>query len=70
MSRNFPDSGLPNQSYQTFVPGVLFGMKVRFSKRWSIVARVRLNYLLYNVDQTKSLGSADFSGLINYEFGL
>jgi uncharacterized caspase-like protein len=70
MSRSFPNSGLPAQSYQTFVPGIVLGMKVRISKRWSIVARGRLNYLLYNIDTTKSLGSAELAGLINYEFGL
>jgi hypothetical protein len=70
MSRSFPNSGLPSQSYETFVPGIVLGMKVRISKRWSIVARGRLNYLLYNVDNTRSLGSFDVAGLINYEFGI
>lgn len=70
MSREFPGAGLPNQGYAVFVPGLVLGMKIRFSTRWSFVARARLNYLLYTIDTTKSLGSADFAGLFNYEFGL
>ncbi|MBK7860615.1 MAG: caspase family protein [Archangiaceae bacterium] len=70
LNREFPDSNLPAQGYQTFVPGVVLGMKIRIGKRWSFVARGRLNYLLYNVDHTRSLGSAELTGLINYEFGL
>jgi hypothetical protein len=69
MSRSFPNTDLPGQSYETFMPGLVVGLKIRFTKRWSIVARGRLNYLLYNVDNTRSLGSAELAGLINYEFG-
>lgn len=69
-SRQFPGAGLPDQSYQVFVPGLVLGMKIRISKRWSFVARGRVNYLLYNGDKTRSLGSAELAGLINYEFGL
>jgi hypothetical protein len=70
LNREFPGANLPPQGYQMFVPGLVLGMKVRISKRWSFVARGRLNYLLYNVDRTQSLGSAELAGLINYEFGL
>ncbi len=70
MNREFPGSGLPNQGYAIFVPGLVLGMKVRFSTRWSFVARARINYLLYTIDSTRSLGSAEFAGLFNYEFGL
>jgi hypothetical protein len=51
-----------------FTPGALGGLKVRLSKSISIVARARLHYLLYNVDETRSLGSADFGLLLDYEF--
>ena len=70
MSRSFPDQGLPDQGYAIFVPGIVLGMKFRMTRRWSFVARARVNYLLYTVDSTRSLGSAEFAGLINYEFGL
>ncbi len=70
MSRNFPGAGLPDQGYSIFVPGLVLGMKIRMSKRWSFIARTRVNYLLYTIDSTRSLGSAEFAGLINYEFGL
>ena len=30
--------------------------------------RARVNYLLYNVDQTRSLGFAEFTALVRYEF--
>ena len=34
----------------------------------SVVARARFHYLLYNVDETRSLGTADFGLLLDYEF--
>jgi hypothetical protein len=68
MNRRFTDLALAPQTYSIFTPGVLGGLKVRISKRFSVVARARVHYLLYNVDETRSLGSADFGLLLDYEF--
>ena len=68
MSREFTDLSLAKQSYSTFTPGIVGGLKIRLSKNISVVARARVHYLLYNVDETRSLGSADFGALLDYEF--
>jgi hypothetical protein len=68
MSRTFDDLSLPTQTYSIITPGVVLGLKVRLTKNFSIVARARVHYLLYNVDETRSLGSADVGALIDYEF--
>lgn len=68
MSRQFPGTTLPSQGYQTIVPGAVLGAKLRLSTSFGLVARARLHYLLYNVDETKSLGFAEFTALVSYEF--
>ncbi len=68
MSREFNAAGYAPQSYSMFTPGVVAGLKVRLSKNISVIARARVHYLLYNVDETRSLGSADFGALLDYEF--
>lgn len=68
MSREFTDSGLAKQSYATFTPGIEAGLKFRITRSISVIARARVHYLLYNVDETRNLGSADFGALLDYEF--
>jgi hypothetical protein len=68
MSREFADPSLPTQSFTTLTPGIAGGLKFRISKKVGLVARARLHYLLYNVDETRSLGTADFSLMLDYEF--
>jgi hypothetical protein len=68
MSREFDDPSLPTQSFTTLTPGIAGGLKFRISKKVGLVARARLHYLLYNVDETRSLGTADFSLMLDYEF--
>jgi hypothetical protein len=67
MSRDF-GSTLPVQHYTTLTPGLSAGLKWRFTGNFSLVARGRLHYLLYNVDETRSLGTADVGLLLDYEF--
>ncbi|MFZ5440753.1 MAG: caspase family protein [Myxococcota bacterium] len=67
-SREFTDTALAGQSYSTFTPGVAGGLKVRLTQNVSIIARARVHYLLYNVDETRSLGSADLGLLLDWEF--
>lgn len=68
MSREFPSSGLPAQSYQTFSPGLVLGMKLRLGRRFGISVRGRLHYLLYNVDEVRNFGYLELAAVLNYEF--
>ena len=68
MSRTFLDPLLPTQTYTIMVPGLVLGLKVRLSKSFSVLARGRVHYLLYNVDEKRSLGYAEASLLVDYEF--
>ncbi len=68
MGREFPGTGLPAQSYQTFSPGVVVGLKVRISRSFSISVRGRLHYLLYNIDQMRNFGYLELASVLNYEF--
>lgn len=68
MSRTFGDPTLPEQSYTTLTPGLLGGLKFRISKKVGLVARARVHYLLYTVDETRSLGTADVGLMLDYEF--
>jgi hypothetical protein len=70
LARTFPGhSDLPSQTFFTITPGVTLALRWRFSERWSAVARGRVNYLLYNVDQSRSLGYAEGSLGVDYAFG-
>ncbi|MCU0698556.1 MAG: caspase family protein [Myxococcaceae bacterium] len=68
MNREFDDPSFPRQGFTTMSPGVLFGLKVRLSRSFGLVGRGRVHYLLYNVDETRSLGYAEFGLLLSYEF--
>lgn len=68
MTRTFTDDTLGAQTYSTFTPGLLAGLKVRIAGNVSVIARARVHYLLYNVDETRNLGTADFGLLLDYEF--
>lgn len=68
MSRSFEDATVAAQSYSIFTPGIVGGLKVRLVGNFSVVGRARVHYLHYNVDETRSLGSADFGLLLDYEF--
>lgn len=70
MSRDFTstDLVLPQQNYTVLTPGAVLGLKVRVTKNVSVVAQARLHYLLYNVDETRNLGTADLGALIEWEF--
>lgn len=68
LRRAFDDATLADQSYSAFSPGLLAGTSWRFGGGLSLTARLRAHYLLYNVDENRSLGyvEAGFSGA--YEF--
>ncbi|PZR10767.1 MAG: peptidase C14 [Archangium gephyra] len=68
MSRSFEDTSLAAQNYSIFTPGIVAGLKVRIAGNFSVIGRARVHYLHYNVDETRSLGNADFGLLLDYEF--
>jgi hypothetical protein len=68
LSRTFEGTELPKQSFSTFSPGLLVGLRYRFTSGLSALARARIHYLLYNVDENRSLGYWELAVAINYEF--
>ncbi|MBM4783694.1 MAG: caspase family protein, partial [Archangiaceae bacterium] len=68
MNRQFDDPIFPQQGFTTMTPGVVGGLKYRIGRSFGVVARGRVHYLLYNVDETRSLGFAEVGLLLNYEF--
>ncbi len=68
MRREFSDLPVPAQSFSVMSPGLVAGLKWRFARNFGLLARGRLHYLLYNVDETKSLGYAELGLLFQYEF--
>jgi len=68
MSRQFDDAQLPKQNFYTFSPGLVGGLKYRLSRNWGITARGRIHYLLYNVDENRSLGYWELATAVSYEF--
>jgi hypothetical protein len=70
MTRKFQDAALPDQFFATLSPGLVAGFRVRLGDTWALVARGRLHYLLYNVDETNhSLGYWETAALVQYDFG-
>jgi hypothetical protein len=69
LARRFPeDPGLPAQHFFTMTPGLTGAAAWRFTPSVSAVARLRLNYLFYNVDENRSLGFVD--GFLGVEYAL
>jgi hypothetical protein len=68
MNREFDDATFPRQSFTTMSPGVVAGLKFRLGRNFGLVGRGRVHYLLYNVDETRSLGYAEFGLMLSYEF--
>jgi hypothetical protein len=68
MSRTFDDLGIPKQSFSTFSPGMVGGVRFRISDNFSALARLRLHYLLYNVDENRSLGYWELATMLAYDF--
>lgn len=55
MHRSFRDGASPDQSYATFSPGLVGGATWRLGRAWGLSAHARTQYLLYNVDETRSM---------------
>jgi len=69
LGRSFPPAeNLPSQYFFTVTPGLTAAASWRFTRRLSAVARARLSYLFYNVDEDRSLGFAE--ALVGVEYAL
>lgn len=68
MNRKFDDSTLPDQFFATFTPGIVLGARYRLSRSLAVLGRGRLHYLLYNVDENRSLGYWELYAGMAYEF--
>lgn len=68
MGREFTDLTFPKQNFTTMSPGVVVGLKYRLGRNFGLVARGRVHYLLYNIDETKNLGFAELGLMLDYEF--
>ncbi len=69
LTRSFaPAEDLPSQYFFTVTPGLTGSAAWRFTQRLSAVARFRLSYLFYNVDENRSLGFVE--GLLGVEYAL
>ncbi|WP_255840973.1 caspase family protein, partial [Anaeromyxobacter sp. SG66] len=69
LGRSFPArEELPSQTFFTVTPGLVGGAAWRASPRLAAVARLRLSYLFYNVDENRSLGFVE--GMLGVEYAL
>lgn len=68
MGREFEGTPIPKQSFATFSPGVVGGLRYRVLGGFSALARTRVHYLLYNVDENRSLGYWELAAGLTYDF--
>ncbi len=67
LGRKFEGDLFPEQSYATFSPGLVAGVRYRLLRSLHLSGRGRVHYLLYNVDGQSSLGYWEFAALVTYE---
>jgi hypothetical protein len=60
-------AGIPEQHLYTFSPGLLGGLRYQLARSVGVAARARVHYLLYNVDQNRSLGYWELAGVLIYD---
>jgi hypothetical protein len=70
LGRSFPaGEDLPAQYFFTVTPGLTGAVAWRLSHRVSALARARVSYLFYDVDEDRSLGFFDALLGVEYAFG-
>ena len=67
MGRTFDDPQLPKQSFSTLSPGIVAGLKLHIAGDLGLIVRGRVHYLLYNVDENRSLGYWELASAVSYE---
>jgi uncharacterized caspase-like protein len=68
MTRRFDDGAFPAQFFSTLSPGIVGGVAWQMSRSFALVARGRVHYLLYNVDENRSLGYWELATAVSYDF--
>jgi hypothetical protein len=68
LGRSFDRGEIPAQSFSTFSPGLVAGLRWRLGGGLGVLARARLHYLLYNVDVNRSLGYWELAAAVSYDF--
>ena len=68
MSRKFDERTIPDQFFATFTPGLVAGLRYHLSRDFTFLVRGRVHYLLYNVDEDRSLGYWELNAGIAYDF--
>lgn len=70
LARRFEDRAeIPPQHFFTVTPGLVAAAHWRMTRRLSAVARARLSWLFYNVDENRSLGFGEGLLGVEYAFG-
>ncbi|MFL5320530.1 MAG: caspase domain-containing protein [Myxococcaceae bacterium] len=68
MTREFDAAAdLPKQSFSTISPGLVGGLRYQLTWKFGVTLRGRVHYLLYNVDENRSLGYWEVATLLSYE---
>jgi hypothetical protein len=69
MGRTFTDDAAlyPPQFFSTLSPGLVGGAAFRIMRSTSLVTRGRLHYLLYNIDEDRSLGYWELAAMVMYD---
>jgi hypothetical protein len=68
MGRKFDDPTIPDQFFATFTPGLMVGARYSIARHVALLGRGRVHYLLYNVDENRSLGYWELAAGVAYEF--
>lgn len=66
MTRTFADPAFPKQTFSTFSPGLVGALRWHFTPSFSVGSRARLHYLLYDIDETRSLASWELAVTVGY----
>lgn len=68
LNRQFEEDVLPPQYFSTFSPGLLAGARYKLTHNVTALVRSRVHYLLYNVDENRSLGFMELGAAMEYGF--
>ncbi len=66
MSRSFDGDAFPAQYFSTISPGIVGGVTWHVTRDFGVTLRGRVHYLLYNVDENRSLGFWELATAVSY----
>jgi hypothetical protein len=67
MQRQFDGDVTPKQSFSTLSPGVVGGASMHLGGSLGVTVRGRVHYLLYNIDENRSLGYWELAAAVFYD---